>query len=81
MSHQDDRQDGLDLLARAEIGFPSGFDPKGEVARAYGLYGMPTTIFISADGRIVATRTGEMTEDQLVRAVQDLFKVDVGGIP
>ena len=79
MSHQDSREDGLDLLARAQIGFPSGFDPKGDVARAYGLYGMPTTIFISADGRIVATRTGEMTEDQLVRAVQDVFKIDIRG--
>lgn len=79
MSHQDNREDGLDLLARAEIGYPSGYDPKGDVARAYGLYGMPTTVFISADGRVVATRTGEMTEAQLVRAVQDLFDVDVRG--
>ena len=77
MSHQDSREDGLDLLERAGIGYPSGYDPKGDVATAYGLYGMPTTVFISADGRIVATRTGEMTEDQLVRAVRDLFGVDV----
>ena len=76
MSHQDNREDGLDLLERAGIGYPSGYDPKGDVARAYGLYGMPTTVFISANGRIVATRTGEMTEDQLVQAVRDLFGVN-----
>ena len=77
MSHQDNRDDGLDLLERAQIDYPSGYDPKGDVARTFGLYGMPTTVFISADGRILATRTGEMTEDQLVRAVQDLFETDV----
>lgn len=76
MSHQDNREDGLDLLERTGIGYPSGYDPKGDVARAYGVYGMPTTVFISADGRIVATRTGEMTEGQLVQAVRDLFGVD-----
>ena len=78
MSHQDNREDGLDLLERAGISYPSGYDPKGDVARAFGLYGMPTTVFISADGRVVATRTGEMTEPQLLRAVRDLFGVDGG---
>ena len=75
MNHQDSREDALDLLERTGVGYPSGFDPQGNVARAYGLYGMPTTVFISGDGRILATRTGELSEQELERALSELFGV------
>lgn len=77
INHQDSRDDALDLLRSAGVSYPSGFDPKGSVARAYGLYGMPTTVFISTDGRILATRTGELTESQLSTAITELFEVRV----
>lgn len=75
INNKDSRDDALDLLRTTGVRYPSGFDPKGQVAQAYGLYGMPTTVFISADGRILATRTGEMTESALSAAITELFDV------
>lgn len=43
------------------------------VARAYGLFGMPTTVFISPHGEILARRTGEMSSDELLRTIDELL--------
>lgn len=75
INNKDSRDEALDLLRKTGVRYPSGFDPKGLVAQAYGLYGMPTTVFISANGRILATRTGEMSESQLSTAITELFGV------
>jgi len=77
MNNQDTRGDALALLSETGVSYPSGFDPKGRVAEAYGLRGMPTTVFISADGRILASHAGEMSELQLAAAIRDLFAVPV----
>jgi len=77
MNHQDSRGDALELLRKTGVQYPSGFDPRGRVAQAYEVYGMPTTVFVSAEGRILASRTGEMTATQLTEAIRDLFAVRV----
>lgn len=73
INHQDGRGDALALLDETGVTYPSAHDPAGEVAQAYGLYGMPTTVFISATGERLATRTGEMHADELERTVHDLL--------
>ena len=75
MNNQDSRHDALELLARTGVRYASGYDPQGTVAHAYGLYGMPTTVFISSEGRVLATRTGELSETQLESALAELFDV------
>lgn len=50
--------------------FPSGADPRGDAANAFGLLGVPTTYFIDASGRIDSTKVGEITEDELARRIQ-----------
>ncbi|HUR17618.1 MAG TPA: TlpA disulfide reductase family protein [Acidimicrobiales bacterium] len=77
MNHQDSRDDAVALLRKTGVQYQSGFDPRGRIAQAYALYGMPTTVFISAGGRILATRTGEMSESQLADQIRDLFAVVV----
>ena len=77
IDHQDDRKGGLDLLADTGVRFPSGYDPEGKVARAYGLLGMPSTLFVSPDGVLLEAHTGEMSEAQLVRAVERHFGIAV----
>ena len=76
MNHQDNREDALELLEDTGVDYTSGFDPQGSVAEAYALYGMPTTVFISAEGHVLATRTGELSDRELERALSDLFGVD-----
>ena len=72
IAHQDRREDARAMLREAGVTYTSGYDPRGEVARLYGLYGMPTTVFISADGVIVLRRTGELEADDLERAIDRL---------
>lgn len=73
INHQDRCEDALDLLAETGVTYPTGYDPAGDVARAYGLFGMPTTVFISADGEILARRTGELDADELERTIEELL--------
>lgn len=73
VAHQDRREDALDLIAETGVTYPTGYDPAGDVARSYGLYGMPTTVFIAADGEILATRTGELDASDLEAAIHDLL--------
>jgi len=73
VNHQDNRSAALDLVAETGVRYPAGFDPDGEVARSYGLFGMPTTLFISPDGSLLERRTGEISEKQLVATIDRLF--------
>jgi len=39
------------------------FDPEGQVAIDWGVYGAPETFLVSADGKVLAKRIGPMTMD------------------
>ena len=36
---------------------------------------MPTTVFISADGRVLESRTGEINSDELRQTISRLFGI------
>ena len=65
VNHQDSRTAGLNLIEDTGVTYPSGYDPDGDVARQYGLYGIPATVLITADGRVVSTSVGELDSDEL----------------
>ena len=65
VNYQDTTEDALALLADTGVTYPNGSDSDGEVGRRYGLYGMPTTVFIAADGQIVGRYLGEMSTTTL----------------
>ncbi len=71
INHQDDRDAAMDLLAEVGVTYSSGFDPEGKVAAGYGVFGMPTTVFISPDGAVVAQHTGELSAAELEQAIDD----------
>lgn len=73
INHQDDRQAALQLMHDTGMRFPSGFDPPGEVATRYGLFGLPTTVFVSPDGRVLERVQGEMSGPQLTAVLDRLF--------
>lgn len=74
VNNQDQRDPALSLLAETGVSYSSGFDPAGKVALAYGLYGMPTTVFISADGQLLERKTGEIRRDELEATIDRLFR-------
>ncbi|MGH9013217.1 MAG: TlpA family protein disulfide reductase [Acidimicrobiia bacterium] len=73
IDNQDIRSDGLALLEETDVTYPAGFDPEGKAARDFGILGMPTTLFISADGEMLEQVTGEMTEERLLATIDRLF--------
>ncbi|HYX44982.1 MAG TPA: TlpA disulfide reductase family protein [Acidimicrobiales bacterium] len=73
VNHQDSRDDAIAFLDETGVRFPAGYDPEGGTATAYGLYGMPTTIFVSPDGRILERHRGEISKAELRREIKRLF--------
>lgn len=56
-----------------------GPDVDGSIALDYGLFGVPETFFISADGRILAKHIGPLTAAELDRRIAEMEAGVVGG--
>lgn len=60
------------------LGFPSFYDPQGELLLAFGAQlspsAIPTTIVVDAQGRLAARVLGEVTESTLVGLVTEIAK-------
>lgn len=54
--------------------YPSVLDPDGRWAVEWGIFGVPETFVVDADGRIRAKRIGELTEGWIVEAVGPLLE-------
>jgi cytochrome c biogenesis protein CcmG/thiol:disulfide interchange protein DsbE len=74
--NQSDQKGAAERLA-AETGvtYPLASDPNGEVFRAFGGAGMPTTVFIDPDGNVVDVVTGQFTENSLREKIEVSFSV------
>lgn len=62
---QDDRGEAIAFSARYDVPYASVFDAAGEIHDALGFVGLPDTLFYGADGTLVATWTGPLTDDAL----------------
>lgn len=63
LNWKDNRDQALRWLA--QLGDPyerTAFDPQGQVAIDWGVYGAPETFLVGADGTVLAKRIGPMTE-------------------
>ena len=61
------------LIAEQEYSFPVFYDTEGDAAETYGVYSLPTTIFIDAEGRAVAQATGAIDAEILQTGI-DMIK-------
>ena len=52
------REDAEKFLAETPAAFNVAFDAHGETPRAYGIKGMPTSVLISAGGKVLYTQAG-----------------------
>jgi len=67
----DDRQRAVrDFLRQRGQAYPSLLDEDGQVAIAYGVYGVPETFFVNPEGVIAAKYTGMLTPERLVDGVR-----------
>ena len=65
--------DALDYLADNGYTFSTYFDTDHEGAGAYGIYSIPTTVFLSADGAILGGVQGAMSEEVLAYYIEKFF--------
>jgi len=61
------------FLAQVHVTYPAVSDPSNGVAIRYGLFGLPTTVFISPTGKILGRHIGELHAATLRAALQEAF--------
>lgn len=69
----DQRGSALTFLNKTGVKYITAFDPKADVAQNYGVYGLPTTFFISAQGKLLGRQVGAMTGDRLGQIISQTF--------
>lgn len=72
---QDVRSLADGLLAETGVQWTNALDPDGELYLDLGGLGMPFTVFIDPDGRIVDEHNGPLSESQLTARIAELFGV------
>jgi len=70
---RDDSKDALAFQHEFAITYPSISDPRGELEDAYRVVGIPSTVLISKDGRIVYRFLGKVDEGILGHALESLL--------
>ncbi len=69
------RDDARALLGELGVTYPAGTTFDIRTVRNYEILGMPTTVFITADGRIWRKHAGLLTFDQLKAFTDELVRV------
>ena len=69
---------GQAMIDRTGITYPVGRDPRGTLLRALGGNGLPYTVVVDPNGRIVAAHSGELTRDALQALVDEAKRPDSG---
>ena len=66
-------QQGRELLAELGVTFPAGYTEDSDVLPKYGVLGLPTTVFINADGTIHDKWTGALNEETLIEKAEEML--------
>jgi len=69
-----DIEAALSVVEQTGVTYPLARDPQGETYAEFGGYGMPTTVFLDGDGRVIELYTGELTVDELETRIVKYFE-------
>ena len=69
---------GRALLTDLGVSYPAGTTEDAGVVAQFQVLGMPTTLFVTADGGVVAKWTGILTKEKLIEHVEELLAVAEG---
>ena len=72
VNYQESRDNGLAYVKDNGVVWPTASDDDGRVAFAYGVFGIPETYFIDAEGVIQGRHIGPIDESTLVTAIDTL---------
>lgn len=71
---QDTMERGREFLDQFDLSFPNGFDERSRIAIDYGIFGIPETFFIYADGTLHHRHAGEISAEQLEERIEELLQ-------
>jgi cytochrome c biogenesis protein CcmG/thiol:disulfide interchange protein DsbE len=74
LAFNDTQASGQPFLEKYKITYPAGPDENGKVSIAYGVTGVPETVFIGRDGRVVSKTPGGVSAGQLDAGIHQLLK-------
>lgn len=78
---QDTPEEASDLVEQTGVSYDLVSDPGGDLFREFGVFGMPSTFYVDADGQIVGRHTGLLTPQDLVDDLGEELGVEVGTEP
>ncbi|MQF82735.1 TlpA family protein disulfide reductase [SAR202 cluster bacterium AD-802-E10_MRT_200m] len=58
--------DAMGFLEQIEITYPTGYTNAKDILERYSVFGMPTTIFINKEGRVVRSWVGVINREKLI---------------
>ena len=68
----DQLEDAIETVAERGVTYPTGFDG-GDLFVEFGGLGMPTTVFVSPNGKILETHSGLLTLDDITARAEEYF--------
>jgi thiol-disulfide isomerase/thioredoxin len=72
IDRQDYKPDAVAFAGKAHVTYPLAADPNATLDGSYRLRGMPTSVFIDRNGRVVQRVTGPLTKSQLDDTLKSL---------
>jgi len=77
VSQGDAKKASVDLARQTRITYPTGIDAAGSLFHFFGGAAMPVTVFIAPGGRIAEVHTGELSDADLKRLIQQNLSVTI----
>jgi cytochrome c biogenesis protein CcmG, thiol:disulfide interchange protein DsbE len=78
---QDTQDRAEELVEQTGVTYDLVRDPDAELFQAFGVFAMPTTFYVDADGNIVGRHSGLLTRDALIDDLARHLDVDVTASP
>jgi len=69
--------DALNASHGLGLHYPSVFDAHGKLIEQVHAGGIPITVFVGADGKVVHTKIGQLKDGELARLAKQYFEIDV----
>jgi cytochrome c biogenesis protein CcmG/thiol:disulfide interchange protein DsbE len=71
---KDRHQAGRDFIAEFGLTFPNVMDNSNRVGISYGIFGLPETFFVAADGTLLHKHSGAVTREVLDEQIRALTR-------
>jgi thiol-disulfide isomerase/thioredoxin len=72
-TNQGTTEQGLELLAELGVHIPAGYTEDAQILPKYTVLGLPTTVFINADGSIHNKWTGALNKETLIEKAEEML--------